>query len=68
MKKKINITLDDVLVEQVDALAEKLHLSRSGVISVSLAEYIEKKSVLDNWPQFVNAIGKMTEMEQAEKG
>lgn len=64
MKKKINITLDDVLVEQLDALAEKLHLSRSAVISVSLSEYLEKKTVLENWPQFVEAISKITTLEE----
>ena len=64
MKKKINITLDDVLVEQLDSLAEKLHLSRSAVISVSLSEYLEKKTVLENWPQFVEAISKITTLEE----
>lgn len=67
MKKKINITLDDSLLEQLDVLSEKLHLSRSGVISVSLSEYLEKKSVLDNWPQFIEAMNKITASEIAKQ-
>lgn len=61
MKKKINVTLEDSLVQKLDDASEKMGVSRSGVISISLSEYFEKKDVLSNWPEFVNAIQKIVE-------
>jgi len=61
MKKKINVTLEDSLVQKLDEAAERLCLSRSGVISVSLSEYFDKQEVLRNWPEFVEAMQKFGE-------
>lgn len=55
MKKKINITVDDTLLEQVDSLAEQMHISRSGLISVSLVDYLQKGTVIDYLPQLMEA-------------
>lgn len=37
---KVNISLPDDLLEQVDALAEQLQLSRSGLIQEASARYV----------------------------
>jgi len=55
MKKKINITVDDTLLEQVDKMAEQMHISRSGLISVSLVDYMQKNTVISMMPQLMEA-------------
>lgn len=37
---KVNISIPDELLEQVDALAEELHTSRSGLIQEASAHYV----------------------------
>ncbi len=37
---KVNISLPDELLEQVDSLAEELNLSRSGLIQEASARYV----------------------------
>lgn len=55
MKKKINITVDDTLLREVDRLAEQMHISRSGLISVSLADYMDKRTVMQMLPDLMKA-------------
>lgn len=55
MKKKINITVDDTLLKEVDKLAEQMHISRSGLISVSLADYMDKRTVMQMLPDLMKA-------------
>ena len=55
MKKKINITVDDSLLKEVDKLAEQMHISRSGLISVSLTDYMEKRTVMQLLPDLMTA-------------
>ena len=55
MKKKINITVDDTLLEQVDKMAQQMHISRSGLISVSLVDYLQKSTVIANLPELLEA-------------
>lgn len=59
MKKKINITVDDTLLEQVDRMAEQMHISRSGLISVSLVDYLQKNTVIANLPELMAAYREM---------
>ena len=45
-KRKISVTLPDLLLEEVDTLASSLNRSRSELITMALKKYLnEKKSV-----------------------
>lgn len=55
MKKKINITVDDTLLQEVDKLAEQMHISRSGLISVSLTDYLDKRTAMQLLPDLMKA-------------
>lgn len=55
MKKKINITIDDVFLTEVDNLAEKMHISRSGLISVCIADYMDKRTAMTLLPDLMKA-------------
>lgn len=37
---KVNVSLPDELLDAVDALAEELHLSRSGLVQEATAQYV----------------------------
>lgn len=39
---KVNVSLPDELLEAVDALAEELHRSRSGLVQEATAQYIAR--------------------------
>lgn len=41
MMKRINITIDDDLLNNIDIYSNKIHLSRSGFISFALSSYLE---------------------------
>lgn len=53
---KLNITLNDALLARADAYAKKNAMSRSGLISMALNEYLEamskKPAVADAFSQF----------------
>lgn len=55
MKKKVNVSLDDKLLKDLDVLADELHVSRSGAISVAISNYIQQKTVIDNMPLIIKA-------------
>lgn len=44
---KINITMNDGLLAELDALAKKNYSSRSGMISIALANYIQQQRISD---------------------
>ena len=45
-KRRISVTLPDLLLEEVDALASSINRSRSELIALALKKYLnEKKSV-----------------------
>lgn len=37
---KVNVTLDDALVERIDAHAKDFYMSRSGLVSIACAQYL----------------------------
>lgn len=43
---KINISLDDELVERCDRYAKENYLSRSGLISMALTQYLNQYEIL----------------------
>ena len=43
---KINISLDDNLLERMDRYAEDNYMSRSGLVSISVAQYLNANEVM----------------------
>ena len=43
---KINISIDDELLEKIDTLADENYTSRSGFISMGMNDFIKQKEVL----------------------
>lgn len=43
---KINISIDDELLERADKYTKKLYTSRSGLISIALASYMNSQEVI----------------------
>lgn len=43
---KINISLDDNLLERMDRYAEDNYMSRSGLVSISVAQYLNANEVI----------------------
>lgn len=43
---KINISVDDNLLERMDRYAEDNYMSRSGLVSISVAQYLNANEVM----------------------
>lgn len=43
---KVNVTLDDELMERIDNYADKNYMSRSGLISLSVTQYLNSHEVI----------------------
>lgn len=43
---KVNITLDDELVQRVDNYADRNYMSRSGLISLALTQYLNQQELV----------------------
>lgn len=78
MKKRVSLTLDDELIEKMDEYAKKNYMSRSGLVSVAVNQYLTTLQVLDSSQKMANAFenlaqsGKFTdeqvkELQDAEK-
>ena len=46
MIKRINITIDEGLLNKIDSYSKKRYLSRSGLISLALSTYLDNVSVV----------------------
>jgi len=46
MSKKVNITLDDNLLERARSFADENYLSFSGLMSLSLTQYLNQNDIL----------------------
>jgi len=46
MSKKVNITLDDNLLERARTFADENYLSFSGLMSLSLTQYLNQNDIL----------------------
>jgi len=66
MKKKINITIDGVLLEKIDEVAEQLGMSRSSFLSMSAMTYVNQSNVMQNLPRLLNDYENMTKNERQE--
>lgn len=43
---KVNITLDDELLKRVDEYADKTYISRSGLISLAVTQYLNTNEMI----------------------
>lgn len=61
--KRINLYVDGVLVDKLDAYAEELHVSRSSALSVLLAQFFKAQEQMGT----LAVLAKAWEQEQASK-
>lgn len=65
---RININIPDDLITQIDERAEKLFLSRSAYVSMTMARAIQQDNLLDSVPEMLDFIrqfqGLLAEDEQ----
>lgn len=54
MSKRLNITLDNKLVSDMDSFADERGLSRSGLIAVSVRDYMDAVKTLPGVRQQLN--------------
>lgn len=67
MKKKINITVDEKLLQEVDVIADELGMSRSAFLSMAGKTYIQQSNVMQNLPRMLNDAEKMMNQESVSK-
>lgn len=53
---KVNISLDDELLEKIDALADESYTSRSGFISMGMTDFIKSKEIVSAITKMGNAM------------
>lgn len=57
---KINVSLSDELLEKADAYRKENYLTRSALISVALNQYINAQSFKTQFPDFIDALRKVS--------
>ena len=60
---KISINIDEDLVSEIDTRANKLHLSRSAYISVTMSRAIQNEDMLDCLPVITELAEKMKDVD-----
>jgi metal-responsive CopG/Arc/MetJ family transcriptional regulator len=68
---KINITVNDLLLEKVDAISEKNFMSRSAFISLCLNEKIKQDEIMEGINLLKEVIKKIKEcgnLDEDDKG
>lgn len=58
---KITISLDDELVKRTDNYADKNYMSRSGLISLSLTQYLNSYDIVDAVKEMAFAMCKIAD-------
>lgn len=53
--KRINLNLDDELLQQLDDYANKMHISRSSALSVLLSQIFTGQQTLETMNKFMTA-------------
>lgn len=64
---KINISIDDGLLERIDKVAELNYMSRSGLISVACAQYINSSEVVSAVKEMALCIRKIADDGTVDK-
>lgn len=66
--RRINMTLHDSIVKQIDKKANSLNLSRSAFISMCVTQYLNADKVLTEFPQMMQMLQKgMEDLEELKK-
>ena len=60
---RLNITINDELLEKIDEYAKSKYMSRSAFLAMAADTYINQANVMDNLPVLV----KLYEQEQAKE-
>ena len=63
---KVNVTLDDELMQRVDNYADRNYMSRSGLISLAVTQYLNQQEVILAIKDVSLAIRKIADIEQFE--
>jgi metal-responsive CopG/Arc/MetJ family transcriptional regulator len=58
---KVNITLDDNLMQKIDAFADENHMSRSGFVSHVCTDYIKQAELLSTIKSLGLAMNRIAE-------
>ena len=65
---KVNITLDDKLMERIDNYADENYMSRSGFVSLACANYLNSMDVLAMVKDISKAMNRIAETGELDKG
>lgn len=64
---RLNITLADSLVKEVDEKAKAMYISRSAYIATALTEKLQKDKTMDNMPEMLRLFRDALEFEKKKK-
>lgn len=66
--RRVNLTLHDSIVKDIDKKAASLNLSRSAFISMCVTQYLNADKVLTEFPQMMQMLQKgMADLEELKK-
>lgn len=65
-RKKITLTLDEKTLEQMEFIAQAFSLSRSAVVSLSVAKFAQQENLLDLLPEMVKLAKAHSEAQAKE--
>lgn len=58
MQIRVNLNLDEMLLERIDKYAKKLGISRTAAVSVLCGECLEQKEAMVTLGKMVDIVGK----------
>lgn len=64
---KVQITLDDELMKRVDAYADENYMSRSGLISIAVTQYLNTKEMIGAITRMGIAMEKIADKGEIDK-
>ena len=59
-KNRINITVDDELLEKIDEYSKKMHQTRSGFFAMCADNYITQQITISHLPEMLEAYKEIT--------
>lgn len=63
---KVNITLDDELMKEVDDFADKNYMSRSGLLSLAVTQYINQNKAIFAMQDLALAMRKIADTNEMD--
>lgn len=63
---KINISIDDELLERMDVLRDKMYMSRSGMMTQALSNYINGYELQQSMKMLAYSINKIAETGEVD--